>query len=47
MSNTVDFESGLFTAITEGETTVIVKTYDDSNLSAQEVTIEVTPAIDP
>lgn len=40
--NTIDFESGVFTANKAGETTVIVKTYDDSNLSAHEVTITVT-----
>jgi len=40
--NTIDFKSGVFTANKAGETTVIVKTYDDSNLSAYEVTITVT-----
>ncbi len=42
-ANEIDKKSGEFTANAEGTYTVRVKTYDDINLSMEEVTITVTP----
>ena len=42
-TNEIDKESGEFTANAEGTYNIRVKTYDDINLSMEEVTITVTP----